>query len=277
MGYGRVGAGIEAWLFDLDGVLTDTARVHAAAWADTFDAFLRARSGGGFRPFDADDYERYVDGKPRNDGVRDFLASRGISLAEGSRSDPADLDTVCGLGTRKNEVVLRRLADGEVAVFPGSVTLVTALRRRGVPTAVVSASENCAAVLRSAGITDLFDVVVDGRVAAGRHLAGKPAPDTFLYAADALGVPPARAAVVEDALAGVHAGRAGGFGLVVGVARRASRAALFEAGADVVVGDLEDLVDALAPAPDGAPADAAADQPRAGNGPQDPRDWVERP
>lgn len=236
---------LEAWLFDLDGVLTDTARVHAAAWKEAFDEFLRGASHGEpFVPFDlVVDYQRFVDGKPRYDGVRDFLASRGISLPEGAPSDPPDLDTICGVGNRKNELVLRRLVDGDVTAFPGSVALVEALRRANLLTAVVSASENCAAVLRSTGIAELFDVVVDGRTVLERHLAGKPAPDTFLCAARELGVQAARAAVVEDALAGVQAGRAGGFGLVVGVSRRADRSALSDAGADVVVGDLAELLD----------------------------------
>ncbi|HLN43059.1 MAG TPA: beta-phosphoglucomutase family hydrolase [Acidimicrobiales bacterium] len=237
---------VDAWLFDLDGVLTDTARVHAAAWKTTFDEVLarRADGAGAFRPFDpVEDYERYVDGKPRYDGVRDFLTSRGITLAEGHRSDPPDRETVHGVGNRKNVLVLERLA-GMVTVFPGSVALVKQLRGSGHPTAVVSASENCAAVLAAAHITDLFDVVVDGRVAREQHLQGKPAPDTFLYAASQLGVEPTRAAVVEDAPAGVSAGHAGGFALVVGVARRASTEALTRAGADLVVGDLGELLDA---------------------------------
>ncbi|HUY23489.1 MAG TPA: beta-phosphoglucomutase family hydrolase [Acidimicrobiales bacterium] len=237
---------MDAWLFDLDGVLTDTARVHAAAWKETFDEVLARRGAGlavAVEPFDlVGDYQRFVDGKPRYDGVRDFLASRGIELPEGSPSDPPASETVCGVGNRKNEFVLHRLGAGAVAAFPGSVTFVEAVRRTGVPTAVVSASENCMAVLRSAGITGLFDVVVDGRVAAGHHLAGKPAPDTFLWAAGALGVPAARAAVVEDALAGVQAGQAGEFGLVVGVARSVSPAQLVAAGADIVVADLAELL-----------------------------------
>ena len=236
---------IDAWLFDLDGVLTDTARVHAAAWKTTFDEVLARKAGGaaGFRPFDpVEDYERYVDGKPRYDGVRDFLAARGITLPEGRPSDPPDRDTVRGIGNRKNALVLERLA-GMVKVFPGSVALVEQLRSAGRRTAVVSASENCVAVLAAAHITDLFDVVVDGRVAREQHLQGKPAPDTYLFAASQLGVKPSRAAVVEDAPAGVAAGHAGGFALVVGVARRASTEALTRAGAHVVVGDLSELLD----------------------------------
>jgi len=237
---------IDAWLFDLDGVLTDTARVHAEAWKATFDEFLArrdAKGGGSFQPFDAvDDYERYVDGKPRYDGVRDFLASRGITLAEGHPSDGSDQETVCGVGNRKNALVLDHLA-GHVTVFPGSVTLVEHVRGAGRRTAVVSASENCKAVLATAGIAELFDVIVDGVVARQLHLDGKPAPATYLFAASELGVEPTRAAVVEDATAGVAAGRAGNFGLVVGVARRTSAGALLHAGADVVVGDLNELLD----------------------------------
>jgi len=242
---------VDAWLFDLDGVLTDTASVHAAAWKETFDDFLRRRDGPGFTPFDAaGDYERYVDGKPRYDGVRDFLASRHIVLPDGSPDDPPGDGTVAAVGNRKNELVLARLARGEVTAFPGSRALVLALRQRGVPRAVVSASENCDAVLRSAGIDDLFDAVVDGTVTRQRHLRGKPAPDTYLAAAAELHVPPGKAAVVEDALAGVEAGRAGEFGLVVGVARHVPADELRRAGADVVVGDLGELVQDLPPAPD---------------------------
>ena len=239
---------LEAWLFDLDGVLTDTARVHARAWAETFDDVLRDEAGGGdFVAFGADDYARYVDGKPRLDGVRDFLASRGIDLPPGDRTDPPGHTTLWAVGNAKNQIVLRRLAQGEVTVFPGSVALVEHLRGAGVRTAVVSASENCVAVLRAGGIEGLFDTVVDGLVAARRHLAGKPAPDTYLWAATVLDVAPGRAAVVEDALAGVAAGRAGGFGLVVGVARQQPARALAEAGADVVVDDLGDLVAGTSP------------------------------
>lgn len=237
-----VGTGIDAWLFDLDGVLTDTARVHAQAWKETFDELLAERSpDGSFVAFDQADYEGLVDGKPRADGVRDFLASRGIVLPEGDPSDGPEQRTVAGVGNRKNAVVLARLAAGGVTVFAGSVAFVRAVRRAGHRTAVVSASANCAAVLRAGGITDLFDVEVDGLVAAEHHLAGKPAPDTFAYAAHELGVEPARAAVVEDAVAGVAAGRAGRFGLVVGVARRAGPEALRAAGADIVVHDLAEL------------------------------------
>ena len=250
-GLKRAVSDIDAWLFDLDGVLTDTARVHAAAWKVAFDDVLSRHlpdRNGTFQPFDeVEDYERYVDGKPRSDGVRDFLASRGLTLAEGRPEDTPDTETVHGVGNRKNVLVLERLAD-HVTVFPGSVALVKRLRAAGRRTAVVSASENCSAVLEAAHIADLFDVSVDGRVARQEHLRGKPAPDTFLHAASLLGVEPARGAVAEDAPAGVTAGHAGRFGLVIGVARRASPAALTEAGADVVVGDLGDLLD-IAPGP----------------------------
>jgi beta-phosphoglucomutase family hydrolase len=236
---------IAGWLFDLDGVLTDTARVHAAAWKDTFDWLLTRRAsvlGKPPVPFDpVSDYERYVDGKPRYDGVRDFLASRGIALPEGDRSDPPDRETVCGVGNYKNTLLLERLAKGEVTVFATSVGFVKQLKAAGRRLAVVSASENCMAVLEAAHIASLFDVVVDGLVALEHHLRGKPAPDSFLYAASQLSVEPDRAAVVEDAPAGVRAGRDGGFGLVVGVARRASAPELAAVGADVVVSDLSEL------------------------------------
>jgi beta-phosphoglucomutase family hydrolase len=239
---------MEAWLFDLDGVLTDTASVHAAAWQRTFDELLARRAGVGepFTPFDpVADYEHFVDGRPRLDGVRSFLASRDIHLAEGGPDDGPDRETVSGVGRMKNELVLRMLAEIGVAAFPGSVALVRALRAAGRRVAVVSASENCAAVLDAAGIADLFDVRVDGQVTAEYGLAGKPAPDTYLYAARQLGTAPRRAAVVEDAPAGVASGRAGHFGLVVGVSRGASADELLRSGADVVVSDLAELLDTI--------------------------------
>ena len=236
--------GIRAGLFDLDGVLTRTAVVHAAAWKEMFDDFLRARAaetGEPFVPFDAHgDYDRYVDGKQRADGVRSFLASRGIQLPEGGPDDPPAAATVHGLGNRKNELVLAKLADG-VEVYPGSVHYVEALRDAGVARAVVSSSANTRTVLDVTGLAKLFDVVVDGVVADRDGLAGKPAPDTFLAAARALGVAPADAAVFEDALAGVEAGRAGGFGCVVGVDRVGQAEELRRHGADVVVRDLAEL------------------------------------
>jgi len=235
-----------AVLFDLDGVLTATARVHAACWKRMFDAFLSARAardGSGFQPFDiSTDYLQYVDGKQRADGVRSFLASRGVRLPEGDQNDPPGRETVMGLGNRKNDLIREVLATEGVDVYEGSVTLVKHLRAAGVKTAVVSSSRNAEAVLDAAGIADLFDNLIDGNVAGARELAGKPAPDTFLAAAAALGVEPARAVVVEDALAGVAAGRAGRFGLVVGVDREGRPEALREGGADLVVSDLSELV-----------------------------------
>ncbi len=238
-------ASVVAWLFDLDGVLTDTASVHDAAWKETFDEVLARNSGdrAKFRPFDpVADYEQFVDGKPRLDGVRSFLASRGIHLPEGAADDPPGLDTVNSVGRRKNELLLKMLASGGVTPFPGSVALVRALRAVGRKIAVVSASENCAAVLEAAGISDLFDVRVDGNVTAEHGLAGKPAPDTYLYAAKLLHVEPQHGAVVEDAPAGVASGRAGHFGLVVGVSRGATADELLHSGADVVVKDLDELL-----------------------------------
>ncbi|MGW4384105.1 HAD family hydrolase [Kitasatospora sp. NPDC004531] len=237
---------INAFLFDLDGVLTQTAKVHAAAWKDMFDSFLRAesaRTGGEFVPFDpVGDYDRYVDGRPRLDGTRQFLASRGIDVPEGGPDDPPGSRTVNGLSAAKNDTVLRLIREQGVQPYPGSVAYLHRLRELGLPRAVVSSSANCRDVLRAAGIDDLFDVVVDGISAARDHLAGKPAPDTFLSAAAQLGVAPEHAAVFEDALAGVAAGRAGGFGTVVGVNRTGQAAALREHGADVVVDDLSELL-----------------------------------
>jgi beta-phosphoglucomutase family hydrolase len=238
---------IRACLFDLDGVLTQTARVHDAAWKEMFDAYLRdraARTGEAFVPFDpAADYTAYVDGKPRYDGVRSFLASRGITLPEGEPSDPPSAETVHGLGNRKNELVLAMLKRDGVATYEGSVRYAKAVRDAGLHRAVVSASANCREVLEAAGIEDLFEVRIDGIVAERKHLRGKPAPDTFLAAAEELGVEPADAAVFEDALAGVEAGRAGHFGFVVGVDRANQRKALSEHGADIVVSDLAELLE----------------------------------
>jgi beta-phosphoglucomutase family hydrolase len=239
-------SGIRACLFDLDGVLTQTARVHAQAWKEMFDAFLRRRSersGEPFVPFDpVADYSDYVDGKPRYDGVRSFLASREIQLPEGDPSDPPSAETVCGLGNRKNELVLALLRRDGVQVYEGSVRYVRAVRDAGLHRAVVSASANTREVLKAAGIEDLFEVRIDGIVAAERHLRGKPAPDPFLAAAAELKVPAAEAAVFEDALAGVEAGRAGNFEYVVGVDRVGQRRALLEHGADIVVDDLGELL-----------------------------------
>jgi beta-phosphoglucomutase family hydrolase len=238
---------IRACLFDLDGVLTQTAKIHAAAWKEMFDAFLRERAaetGESFEPFDpVADYDEYVDGKPRYDGVRSFLAARGIALPEGTPDDPPDAATVHGLGNRKNELVLAMIEREGVEVYEGSVRYVRAVRDAGLGRAVVTSSANADEVLAAAGIDDLFDVRIDGVVAAREHLEGKPAPDTFLAAARALEVAPDRAAVFEDALAGVAAGRAGRFGLVVGVDRVGQADELREHGADVVVGDLSELLE----------------------------------
>jgi beta-phosphoglucomutase family hydrolase len=238
---------IIACLFDLDGVLTRTASIHAAAWKQMFDEFLRARSertGEPFVPFDAgDDYDAFVDGKQRLDGTRGFLRSRGIDLPEGDPSDPPGAPTVNGLSSRKNELVLRLLDEGHIEVFDDSVSYVRAVRAAGLATAVVSPSANTAQVLDAVGIADLFDARIDGVVAAERHLAGKPAPDTFIAGAAAIGAGPATAAVFEDALAGVEAGRAGGFALVVGVDRVGQAEELRHHGADVVVSDLSELME----------------------------------
>jgi beta-phosphoglucomutase family hydrolase len=236
---------ITACLFDLDGVLTPTAAVHEAAWKEMFDGFLRdwsAQHHEPFRAFDATDYERYVDGKPRADGVRSFLASRGITLPDGRPDDPPSADTVNGLGTRKNELVLRRIRADGVHAYPGSRRYVEAVRGAGLARAVVSSSTNASDVLTAAGLIDLFDTVLDGHAVTDEGLAGKPAPDTFLAAAQRLGAVPAAAAVFEDALAGMHAGKAGHFGFVVGVDRVHQAAALRRAGGDVVVEDLADLL-----------------------------------
>ena len=235
---------IRACLFDLDGVLTDTASVHAAAWKAMFDQCLSEQAtGDAARPFDiATDYRQYVDGKSRADGTRAFLTSRGISLPDGTHDDPPDADTVNGLGNRKNEMLLTKLRTDGVRVFEGSVRFVRAVREAGLATAVVSASANTPEVLEAAKIADLFDVRVDGNVAAAQHLAGKPAPDTYLAAARMLGVEPEVSSVFEDALAGVAAGRAGGFGSVVGVDRVGQADALRASGADIVVNDLSELL-----------------------------------
>jgi beta-phosphoglucomutase family hydrolase len=239
--------GITACLFDLDGVLTQTAKVHAKAWKQTFDAYLHERAdrdGEPFREFALpDDYDTYVDGKPRNDGVRSFLQSRNIDLPEGSPTDTPDDETIYGLGLRKNELVLKLIHDEGVEPYEASVRFVEAARDRGLRRAVVSSSENCKDVLEAAGIEDLFEVRIDGIVATREHLAGKPAPDTYLAAARELGVEPAQGAVFEDAEAGVAAGHAGHFGWVVGVDRTHHARALQAHGADVVVEDLSELLD----------------------------------
>ena len=246
---------VTACLFDLDGVLTDTASVHRGAWKQMFDDFLRRRAdetGEPFREFTDTDYERHVDGRPRRDGTRTFLLSRGIDLPEGSPDDPPGAPTINGLSNRKNELVLRLIDENGVTVFEGSVRYVRAVRDAGLRTAVVSSSANTAQVLDVVGIADLFEARIDGLVAVERGLPGKPAPDTFLAGAEALGVPAAAAAVFEDALAGVEAGRAGSFGYVIGVDRVGQRDALRQRGADVVVGDLSELLDVGPPPGPGA-------------------------
>jgi beta-phosphoglucomutase family hydrolase len=243
---------IQACLFDMDGVLTKTAAVHAAAWKQMFDEFLRKRAqadGAEFQPFDLhDDYDEYVDGKPREDGVRDFLASRDISLPDGDPDDPPAADTVYGLGNRKNELLLQRIKTDGVQVYDGSVRYLEAAQKAGLRRAVVSSSANTEQVLKATGLEHFFEVRVDGVTIAQRHLHGKPAPDTFLDAAKQLGVEPAHAVVFEDALSGVAAGHAGHFGFVVGVDRVGQADELAAHGADRVVGDLAELLTDAAPA-----------------------------
>ena len=242
----RIPRRISACLFDMDGVLTRTAEVHAAAWKQMFDEFLSrwaAEHGAQFVPFDAvADYDNYVDGRPRLDGTREFLRSRSIELPEGSPVDSPGTETVYGLSNLKNQLVLALIEERGVSVYPGSLRFLKEVRRRSLKTAVVSSSANTAEVLRAAGIEEMFDVRIDGIVADHERLQGKPAPDTYLSAASRLGVDPRDAAVFEDALAGVEAGRAGKFGLVVGVDRVGQADALAAHGADVVVTDLAELV-----------------------------------
>jgi beta-phosphoglucomutase family hydrolase len=238
---------VRGCLFDLDGVLTQTAKVHAAAWKQMFDDYLRERAkrtGEPFVPFDpVDDYDEYVDGKPRADGTRSFLESRGIELPAGDDGDPRDAETIAGLSNRKNELVLKLIKENGVEAYPGSVRYVQAARDAGLRRAVVSSSANCHDVLVAAGIEDLFEARIDGVLAKEQHLRGKPAPDTFLAGARALGLEPDQAAVYEDALAGVAAGRAGAFGFVIGVDRVGQAEALKSHGADIVVQDLAELLD----------------------------------
>jgi len=238
---------IRACLFDLDGVLTQTAAVHAAAWKEMFDNFLRkwaAEHGQPFVPFDSGtEYDKYVDGRSRADGTRTFLHSRGIELPEGSDADPFGAETIAGLSALKNQIVLRKIADDGVSVYPGSVRYLDAVAQAGLARAVVSASANCRPVLAAAGLSGQFDVIVDGVVAKRDHLMGKPAPDTYLAGARLLGIPPSDGVVYEDAQAGVQAGRAGDFGWVVGVDRAGQAAELRKAGANVVVKDLAELLD----------------------------------
>lgn len=235
---------LDAVLFDLDGVLTPTAEVHMHAWARLFTDYL---AQAGAAPYEDSDYFTYIDGKPRYEGVRSMLASRGITLPEGTPDDPPEAETVCGLGNRKNGVFMDVLTSDGVAPYPGSVAFLDALAARGdVQVAVVSSSKNARSVLTAAGLIDRFEVIVDGEVAAARGIAGKPNPDTYLDAAAQLGVPASRAVVVEDATSGVAAGRAGDFGLVLGVDRGAGAEDLLAHGADTVVNDLDELVPGLA-------------------------------
>jgi beta-phosphoglucomutase family hydrolase len=238
--------GIRGCLFDLDGVLTQTAKVHAAAWKQMFDEYLQCRAdreGEAFVPFDAgEDYNEYVDGKPRYDGVRSFLESRGIALPDGTPDDPPSTETIDGLGNRKNELVLELIERDGVDAYEGSIRYVRAARDAGLRRAVVSSSTNCRDVLEAAGMLDLFEEIVDGKVAREERLKGKPAPDTFLAGARRLGLDAADSAVFEDAVAGVEAGRAGGFGFVVGVDRVGHADALRTHGANVVVEDLAELL-----------------------------------
>jgi len=239
----------DAILFDLDGVLTSTADIHASAWKRMFDDYLERRAeqqGEPFRPFEiATDYKRYVDGRPRYEGVQTFLEARGIKLPRGSVASPAGEETVCGLGNRKDEMVQAAIDAGKVKSFPGSIDFARRALVAGIKTAVVTSSRNCDLVLKAAGIDDLFEVRVDGRTIEDEGLRGKPAPDSFLRAARRLGVRPERAVVVEDAIAGVQSGRAGNFGLVIGIDRHGDGDALRSNGADIVVNDLSELTHAL--------------------------------
>jgi beta-phosphoglucomutase family hydrolase len=236
----------DAVLLDMDGVITDTASIHASCWKRMFDEFSQeraARNAEPFRPFDLDtDYKLHVDGKPRYQGVRDFLNSRGIALPDGTPEDPLTAETVCGLGNRKNELVNDQLAASGAEAYAGTVAFLGYLRRMGIKTAVVTSSKNCQAVLQAAKVDDFFDARVDGDVLVEQNLAGKPAPDSFLRAAEMLGVAPDRAVVIEDAISGVRAGARGGFGLVIGVARKGNAEELKAQGADTVVNDLAELV-----------------------------------
>ncbi|MDT3776731.1 beta-phosphoglucomutase family hydrolase [Nitrospira sp. MA-1] len=237
----------DAVLFDLDGVLTATAKVHAICWKKMFDEYLQKRAtrlGESFQPFEiGTDYRFYVDGKPRFDGVRDFLRFRNIELPEGAPDDPPQTETICGLGNHKNEMINAVIESNGVEVYEGSITLVRQIRKEGIGVAVVTSSQNCDAVLKAAGIERLFNVKVDGNVIHDENLSGKPAPDAFLAAAKKLGVDPKRSVVVEDAISGVQAGRNGGFGLVIGVARKGDSEELRQHGADIVVKDLGEFLD----------------------------------
>jgi beta-phosphoglucomutase family hydrolase len=237
--------GVNTCLFDLDGVLTQTAKVHFAAWKQMFDEYLKQRAeadGEEFKEFTQDDYDEYVDGKPRYEGVQSFLESRGIDLPQGKPDDPPEAETVHGVGNRKNDLVLKLIREQGVEPYEGSVRYLHAARDAGFRRAVVSSSANCKDVLQAAGIEDLLEVRMDGLVAEREHIKGKPAPDTYLKAAEMLDAEPAQCAVYEDALAGVESGRAGNFGCVVGVDRVGQAEALKEHGADIVVKDLAELL-----------------------------------
>ena len=237
----------DAVLFDLDGVVTDTAGLHARCWKQMFDEYLQKRSsftGEAFLSFDiATDYRLYVDGKPRFDGVRDFLSSRGIQLPEGDPDDRSEVETVCGLGNCKNNLVNHAIADMGVEPYHGTVQFIHQLLRNGFKIAVVTSSQNCTAVLKAAKLDDFFEVRVDGNTIDAQGLAGKPAPDTFLIAAKLLGVEPIRTVVIEDAISGVEAGVNGNFGLVIGIARKGNAEELKHHGAHLVVDDLAELLD----------------------------------
>lgn len=253
-------ATITTCLFDLDGVLTKTALVHNAAWKQAFDEFLRARDGDDFVPFDShSDYDTYVDGKPRPDGVRDFLASRNITLPEGEPDDPPTAQTVNGLGNRKNVELLKKIDEDGVEVYDGSVRYLQAAQQAGLRRIVVSSSANTEQVLRVTGLEHYVEGRIDGVTLREQNLRGKPAPDPFVAGAKLAGAAPAEAAVFEDALSGVESGRAGNFGYVVGVDRVGQAAALRAHGADVVVDDLGDL---LSPdIPPGSPPGQPSTQP----------------
>ena len=236
----------DAVFFDLDGVITATAKVHAKCWKIMFDEFLKKRSvekGEPFRPFDIDsDYRLFVDGKPRADGVRDFLKSRKIDLPEGTHEDPSSAETIGGLGNRKNELINGVIESDGVEAYEATITLARQVRDAGIKIAVVTSSQNCDAVLNAIHIADLFDAQIDGNVIREKHLKGKPAPDSFLEGAKRLGVDPERGVVVEDAISGVQAGRNGKFGLVIGVARKGNEEELKNNGADIVVKDLSEFL-----------------------------------
>jgi beta-phosphoglucomutase family hydrolase len=237
----------DAILFDLDGVITNTASLHAACWKQMFDEYLKKRAtqrGEAFRPFDiATDYRLHVDGKPRFDGVRDFLTSRGIKLPEGTPADPPEAETVGGLGNRKNELINDVIEERGAQAYEGSIKFIHQLHNQGYKIGVVSSSQNCGIVLKAAELDHFFDAQVDGHTIEDQHLPGKPAPDTFLIGAGLLGVDPKRTVVIEDAISGVQAGRKGNFGLVIGVARKGNAEELLHQGAHMVVNDLGELVD----------------------------------